>query len=78
MPAYAFGGLSMTQMMKPYVDNWLQTRQSVNDIIQNFSTSVLKTDMGTLTESDEAIRRAQLFALECADFRNIPFDDELA
>src|SRR6516162_580712 len=23
-------------------------------------------------------RRAQLFALECADFRNIPFDDELA
>ena len=63
MPAYAFGGLSMTQMMKPYVDNWLQTRQSVNDIIQNFSTSVLKTDMGTLTQSDEAIRRAQLFVL---------------
>jgi len=60
-PAYAFGGLSMTQMMRPYVDNWLQTRQSVNDIIQNFSTSVLATNMETLTQSDELVRRAALF-----------------
>lgn len=60
-PAYAFGGLSMTQMMIPYVDNWLQTRQSVNDIIQNFSTSVLATNMETLTQSDELVRRAALF-----------------
>lgn len=45
-PAYCFGGLSLSQIMKPYVDNWLETRQSVNDLIQMFSTSVLKTDMG--------------------------------
>jgi len=62
-PAYAFGGLSMVQMMKPYVDNWLNTRQSVNDIIQNFSTSVLKTNMSTLVQSDELLKRLQAFVL---------------
>ena len=46
-PAYAFGGLSLSQIAKPYVDNWLQTRQSVNDIIRAFSIMVLKTDMGS-------------------------------
>ncbi|WP_163360700.1 anti-CBASS protein Acb1 family protein, partial [Klebsiella aerogenes] len=32
-PAYSFGGLSMSQMAKPYVDNWLRTRASVADLI---------------------------------------------
>lgn len=45
-PAYAFGGLSLTQMAKPYVDNWLRTRQSVSDITAAFSQMVLATDMG--------------------------------
>lgn len=45
-PVYAFGGLSLTQMAKPYVDNWLRTRQSVSDLIHSFSTMVLSTNMG--------------------------------
>jgi phage-related protein (TIGR01555 family) len=44
-PAYMFGGLSLSQMAKPYVDNWLSTRQNVSDIIRAFSVWVLKTDM---------------------------------
>jgi phage-related protein (TIGR01555 family) len=44
-PAYAFGGVSLTQMCKPYVDNWLRARQSVSDLIHSFSTMVLATDM---------------------------------
>ncbi|WP_374413257.1 DUF1073 domain-containing protein [Novosphingobium colocasiae] len=44
-PAYAFGGIAMTQMCKPYVDNWLRTRQSVSDLVNAFSVMVLKTDM---------------------------------
>lgn len=32
-PAYAFSGLSLIQMLKPYVDNWLRTRQSVSDLL---------------------------------------------
>jgi phage-related protein (TIGR01555 family) len=45
-PAYMFGGLSLTQMGKPYVDNWLRTRQSVSDLIHSFSVSGLKTNLG--------------------------------
>jgi hypothetical protein len=44
-PAYSFGGLSMSQMVKPYVDNWLRVRQSVSDLISTFSTSDIKTDL---------------------------------
>lgn len=32
-PAYSFGGLSMTQMAMPYVQNWIETRQAVNRMI---------------------------------------------
>jgi len=44
-PVYQFGGLSLTQMAKPYVDNWLRTRQAVADLIWTFSVMVLKTNM---------------------------------
>lgn len=47
-PAYLFGGISLTQLMKPYVDNWLRTRQSVSDITHNFSTPVFQTDMSQM------------------------------
>lgn len=43
-PAYNFGGLALSQMLKPYVDNWLNTRQGVADIIQAFTLWVLSTD----------------------------------
>ncbi|WP_179287738.1 anti-CBASS protein Acb1 family protein, partial [Enterococcus faecalis] len=46
-PAYAFGGQSYTQLAKPYVDNWLRTRQSVSDVTSAFSQMVLATDMGS-------------------------------
>src|SRR6202011_2503289 len=45
-PAYSFGGLALSQMAKPYVDNWLRTRQSVADIIRAFSVFLLKTNLG--------------------------------
>lgn len=62
-PAYSFRGLSLTQMGKPYVDNWLETRQSVNDIIQKFSTSVLKTDLNATIQGggEDFINRINLF-----------------
>lgn len=49
-PAYAFGGLSMTQMAQPYVDIWLKTRESVGQIIHAFSVMVLATNLGTQTQ----------------------------
>lgn len=44
-PAYSFGGLSLSQMAKPYVDNWLLVRQSVSQLITSFSQMVFKTDL---------------------------------
>lgn len=48
-PAYAFGGLSVTQMAQPYVNIWLKTRQSVGEIIHAFSVMVLATKLATTT-----------------------------
>ena len=63
-PAYAFGGLSLSQMAKPYIDNWLRTRQSVSDAINNFSTTVLQTNMGAVLNggaANDMLARARLF-----------------
>nr|WP_272904202.1 anti-CBASS Acb1 family protein [Xanthobacter agilis] len=51
-PAYSFGGLSLSQMAKPYVDNWLRTRQSVADLISSFSVFVLKTNLSDKLSMD--------------------------
>lgn len=62
-PAYSFGGLALTQMMKPYVDNWLRTRQSVSDITHNFSVLALMTNLSENLQlgGEELFRRAMLF-----------------
>jgi len=62
-PAYAFGGLSMSQMAKPYVDNWLRTRQAVCDLVESFSVSGVYTNMAADLEIGgvEAIKRIELF-----------------
>lgn len=64
-PAYAFGGLSLSQLMKPYVDNWLRTRQSVSDLIHSFTIYVLKTNMSGVLEGeggDDFKMRVSLFS----------------
>lgn len=62
-PSFAFGGLSLTQMAKPYIDNWLNTRQAVADIIQAFSVMVLSTDLDSLMEDNgaELLKRISMF-----------------
>lgn len=63
-PAYSFGGLSLTQMAKPYVDNWLTTRTSVGQLIHSFSVMVLMTDLQTILQPGNAtnlMARVELF-----------------
>lgn len=63
-PAYSFGGLSMSQMAQPYVDNWIRTRQSVSDLIHSFSVSGIKTNMSAILQGGNGellFARAQLF-----------------
>lgn len=52
-PAYNFGGLSMSQLIEPYVFQWLRTRNAVSDLIYNFSIIVLRTDMGAVLSADQ-------------------------
>jgi hypothetical protein len=53
-PAFNFSGMSLSQLAEPYVNNWLRTRQSVSDLINNFSIVVLKTAMDqVLTGGDD-------------------------
>jgi len=65
-PAFNFGGMSLSQLAEPYVDNWLRTRQSVSDLINIFSITVLATDMSqALQEGGDdgagLLARAELF-----------------
>ncbi len=59
-PGFNFSGLSLSQLVEPYVNNWLRTRQSISDLINNFSIVVLKTAMDqVLTGGDDG---SSLFA----------------
>jgi len=44
-PAYSFGGLSLSQLCKPYVDIWLQTRRDVGQLINSYAIISLATDL---------------------------------
>jgi phage-related protein (TIGR01555 family) len=64
-PSYIFGGLSLSQLAKPYIDNWLRTRQSVSDLLHSFNVFVLATNMGAVISGeggdDGLIDRLTLF-----------------
>lgn len=64
-PAFNFGGMSLSQLAEPYVDNWLRTRQSVADLINNFSITALATAMDQVLQGDDdgtsLFARADLF-----------------
>ena len=63
-PGYNFGGLSASQMVKPYVDNWLRTRQSVSDLLHSFSVFVLKTRMMSyLSDATQLAARIAAFVM---------------
>ena len=65
-PAYNFSGISLSQLAEPYVDNWLRTRQSVSDLINNFSLTIMTSDLSQLLSGDDGdaiSKRIELFLL---------------
>jgi len=63
-PSYSYGGLSKTQLARPYIDNWLRARQSGSDLLHNFSIAKLGTNMeGVLQDggAETLYQRAVLF-----------------
>ena len=61
-PAFNFGGLSLTQQLEAYVHNFLRTRQSVSDMVSNYATKILKTDMFGNMQSDGCLNYGDLDA----------------
>lgn len=47
-PAYNFRGVSMTQLIKPYVQRFQRTVDSVSDMIHTYSMTGLKTNMTSI------------------------------
>lgn len=67
-PAYNFGGISMSQLMEPYVFQWLRTRNSVSDLIHTFSIIKLATNMtavlaGTVGAAQGLMDRMKIFTM---------------
>lgn len=64
-PSYNFSGISLSQMMENYVNQWLRMKDSVSDLARNFSIMVLKTDMTAVlagsSDGSSIINRAQYF-----------------
>lgn len=67
-PAYNFSGVSMLQLMQPYVERWQRTADSVSDLVHSFSITGLKTNMQNILEGGEdgmaqMVMRSQMFSL---------------
>jgi phage-related protein (TIGR01555 family) len=65
-PVYLFGGLSLSQMAKPYIDNFIRNRTSVGNLLYSFSTMVLSTDLSAMlsgTGAKELRDRIETYAL---------------
>ncbi len=65
-PSYNFVGISLAQLMFPYIQRWLRTAKSVNDLINIFSIVNLKTNMeSTLSDAGDngltLVQRLKLF-----------------
>lgn len=80
-PAYNFGGLSMSQLARPTVENWKKTQTSVCKLISNFSTSGIKTDMADVLaggDGEGLLGRAQLYTemRDNQDLMLLDFDHE--
>lgn len=63
--AYNFGGLSLTQLAEPSVNNWIRTRDSVADMVHSFSLCGIKSNLGADLSGNGAgggmLDRADLF-----------------
>lgn len=66
-PAYNFRGISMTQLMRPYVQRFQRTVDSISDLVHSYSMTGLKTDMSAVLSGgtngiNQLTARAMLFA----------------
>lgn len=70
-PAYDFAGISMTQLMMPYVNRWLRTAKNVNDLINIFSIVTLHTDLEALLEDPSEFEKRMKAFTQARDNRGL-------
>jgi uncharacterized protein len=78
-PAYMFGGQSLTQVMRPVVENWLSTRAAVGEIVKRFSHNVIKVNLTEAINSGNPAKmflRAKLFNETKGNFGTMLLDKE--
>lgn len=61
-PSYNFGGMSLSQFMMPYVNDWLDMKRNVVGIVKTLRMRALKTDMDArLQNPGEFDKRINMF-----------------
>jgi uncharacterized protein len=71
-PMYAFSGLSMSQLAMPTIENFLKMRQSVSNIVLNYSLRGVKTNLMGLLEGDtmavdSILQRVQIYTQQASN-----------
>lgn len=54
LPTYQFQGISMIQLVLPYLTNFESIRNAINGIINRYNLNVIKTNMTALVNYDES------------------------
>jgi phage-related protein (TIGR01555 family) len=78
-PAYQFGGQSLTQQIRPVVENWLSTRAGVGEIVKRFSHNIIKINLTEAINSGNPAKmflRAKLFNETKGNFGTMLLDKE--
>jgi hypothetical protein len=78
-PAYMFGGQSLTQQIRPTVENWLSTRAAVGEIVKRFTHNVIKANVTEAINSGNAaklVMRTRLFNEMKGNFGTMILDKE--
>lgn len=76
-PSYNFAGLSLTQLMMPYVNDWTAMRQNVIKIVRTLRMRALKTDMEARCQNTaEFDKRIKLFVRDQDNFGVWALDSE--
>lgn len=81
-PMYAFSGLSMSQLAMPTIENFLKMRQSVANILQNFSLRGIQTNLAGLLSGDSdslasVVQRVQIITQQASNEGILLLDKEL-
>jgi phage-related protein (TIGR01555 family) len=80
-PMYAFSGMSMSQLAMPTIENFLKMRQSVANIVQNYSLRGIQTNLSGLLEGgtaqlDSIIQRIQIYTQQSSNEGLMVLDKE--